>query len=289
MLGSTLLGALAALAVAVLLAFKWQLDLRLTAATLVVLGVLSSVVIAAVGKVISLEERVAAGLVAVLTLAATFSLLVYRFYRDPERLAPLREDVIVSPADGEVIYVRHTEGGMLPVSGKGAREYALEELTRTELRSGEAVVIGIAMNFLDVHVNRAPIGGRVALKRHFSGSFSSLKRAEAVFGNERATTVIESSGIQVAVVQIASRLVRQIVNWVDEDQVVMLGQRIGVIRFGSQVDLVLPAHHSVEIKALPGQRVRAGESVVAVFSPPTTVADREAWRFYVRGRDGDQD
>jgi phosphatidylserine decarboxylase len=114
-----------------------------------------------------------------------------------------------------------------------------------------------------VHVNRAPIEGRVTLRRHFPGLFGSLKLPEMTFRNERATTVIERGELQIAVVQIASRLVRQIVGYVREGEDVALAQRIGVIRLGSQVDLVLPARADLRVAVEPGQRVRAGETVVA--------------------------
>jgi phosphatidylserine decarboxylase len=84
------------------------------------------------------------------------------------------------------------------------------------------------------------------------------------FENERATTIIEQGDLQVAVVQIASRLVRQIASFVHAGQEVALGQRIGVIRLGSQVDLVLPARRDIQVTVRPGERVRAGESIVAL-------------------------
>jgi phosphatidylserine decarboxylase len=159
--------------------------------------------------------------------------------------------------------VRESSGGKLPLVTKHGRNYTLQELTKMPLESEEAVVIGIGMSFLDIHVNRAPIAGRVTLRRHFPGRFRSLRRLEAVFENERATTVIERAGLQVAVVQIASRLVRQVSVFVREGQEVTLGQRIGVIRLGSQVDVVLPAREELKVMVEPGERVRAGESIVA--------------------------
>jgi phosphatidylserine decarboxylase len=196
------------------------------------------------------------------------AILACRFYRDPDRIAPERDDVIVSPADGEVIYIRKSEGGTLPTSTKHGRAYSLRELTKTPLRSEDAVVIGIAMSFLDVHINRAPIAGRVTLVRHYSGGFGSLKRSAMVFANERTTTFIERGDLQVAVVQIASRLVRQIVSFVREGQDVDLGQRIGMIRLGSQVDVVLPMRDDVKVAVQVGMRVKAGESILATPSQP---------------------
>ena len=97
-------------------------------------------------------------------------------------------------------------------------------------------------------------------------SIGSLRRPEMEFVNERATTIIEGEALQVAVVQIASRLVRKIFAFVSPGQSVALGQRIGVIRFGSQVDLVLPAREDLRIAVCEGERVRAGESIVATIA-----------------------
>jgi phosphatidylserine decarboxylase len=142
----------------------------------------------------------------------------------------------------------------------------VEELTGTPLQVEDAIVVGIAMNFLDVHVNRAPIAGSVVLQRHVPGRFASLKDREMVFANERRTTVIRQPGLEVAVVQIASRLVRQIASFVETGQEVGLGDRIGVIRLGSQVDLVIPATASLRVAT--GDQVRAGESIIAIGPEP---------------------
>ena len=160
------------------------------------------------------------------------------------------------------------ERGILPISDKKGHQYTLTELTKTKLETDDAVVIGISMSFLDVHVNRAPIGGRISLQSHFPGLFGSLRQPEMLFANERATTVIDGERMQVAVVQIASRLVRQIVSFVRTGEQVAVGQRIGVIRLGSQVDVVLPARHDLRISVTPGQRLWAGRSVLAEFSTP---------------------
>ena len=155
------------------------------------------------------QRLLAAVLVWLLTLALAVALLAFRFYRDPERRVPDGDDTILSPADGEVVYVREARGGMLPVSSKLGRDYPLQELTKTPLATDDNIVVGIALSFLDVHVNRAPIGGRAVVKRHFPGRFGSLRRPEMVFENERATLVLERGELQIAVVMIASRLVRR--------------------------------------------------------------------------------
>jgi phosphatidylserine decarboxylase len=258
------IGALLALVTILPFAWKWQLGVRRVACAVIVLTLLSGLLVLGLETVLQVNEPLAAGMVWLFTLAAAVAILAFRFYRDPERAVPARHDVVVSPADGEVIYIREARGGILPVPTKRGRDYHLEELTKTRLYSQDAVVIGISMSFLDVHVNRSPIAGRITLHRHFPGRFGSLKRLETVFQNERAVTVIEREDLQVAVVQIASRLVRQIAGFVKEGQEVVLGQRIGAISLGSQVDLVLVARSDIQIMVKAGQRVRAGESIMVV-------------------------
>ena len=264
MVADTAIGALLASATLLPLAWKWELGVRRAAFAVLALAVGSGVLVAGT----DLDEIAPGGLVVwLLTVIASFAILAYRFYRDPERRAPDSADVVVSPADGQVIYVRPSPDGALPIATKGGRQYALEELTKTPLQSMNAIVVGISLSLLDVHVNRAPIGGRVTQQRHFKGSFRSLKRPESVFENERATTVIERGGLEIAVVMIASRLVRRISSYVKDGQEVACGERIGAIRFGSQVDLVLPAERGLVLHVQPGDRVAAGESVVAVIPP----------------------
>ncbi len=190
--------------------------------------------------------------------------IAFFFYRDPERNSPQREGVIVSPADGKVLYVKEIRNGEVPFSKKKGRKFKLEELTKVDfLKNTMAYQIGIGMNFLNVHVNRAPISGQVVFLKHIPGKFLSLKREEAVLVNERVTISIENSTFKVAVVQIASRLVRRIVPYVREGQRVSRGERIGIIKFGSQVDLLLPELPGLKICVKPGDEVIAGVSIVA--------------------------
>jgi phosphatidylserine decarboxylase len=264
MVVSAIVGGALALGFCLPLAWKWELGVRRV-------GIAVALIAAASGVVVALVDSAADGIpfvlrvlfVAALSVAIAFAILAYRFFRDPERQAPSGDELVVSPADGEVIYVRTSQDGVLPVATKHGRDYELIELTKTPLRDQECVVVGIAMSFLDVHVNRAPIAGRVRLRRHFPGRFGSLGKPGMVFENERATTVIERPDIEIAVVQIASRLVRQIAAYVDVGETVAAGDRIGVIRLGSQVDVVLPVRPGLEISVQPGERVRAGESILA--------------------------
>lgn len=270
-----LIGLLLALITTLPLAWKWQLGILRIASLVVILALLSSLLVAGLGSLTSINIVLKSALVWFITVIALFVFMAYRFYRDPERTSPKRADIIVSPADGKVIYIRESRDGMLPVSTKHNHEYPLQELMKTPFYSRDAVVVGIGMNFLDVHVNRAPIAGRVILQRHFPGLFGSLRRDDMVFQNERTTTIIEGDDLQVAVVQIASRLVRQIVSFVNEGRDIVLGQRIGVIRFGSQVDLVLPARQGLKLKVQPGELVTAGQSIIATFEPAGLRAEEE--------------
>jgi phosphatidylserine decarboxylase len=262
-----LIGGLAATALVLPLAWKWQLGLRRVGAGMVAIALLAGVLALGFGEALDLPAAARAAVGAAITLLVALAVLAYRFYRDPNRTPPPGENLIVSPADGEVLYVKRSREGQIPVASKHGRHARLEELTRTALHGGDALVVGIGMSFLDVHVNRAPIAGRVLSRSHFPGRFGSLRQPEMVFENERATTVIGGSEIEVAIVQIASRLVRQIAGYVREGDEVTLGERIGVIRLGSQVDLVLPRCPELRVVASPGDQVQAGTTVLATFAP----------------------
>jgi phosphatidylserine decarboxylase len=266
-LAAAVIGGLVALALALPLAWKWELGMERSAIAICGFSVVAGIAVATLDAVTPLARGLAATLVAALTLAIAAAVLLWRFYRDPERSAPDRDDIVISPADGVVIYLHRTERGELPVSTKHGRPFRLDELVRTQLRSDDAVVLGIALSFLDVHVNRAPIAGAVTAQTRYAGRFLSLKDPVAVYANQRMTTVVEQPSLQIAVVSIASRLVRRIVSFVREGDKVALGQRIGIIRFGSQVDLILPDREGVRVVVRPGQRVRAGETIVAELAP----------------------
>ena len=273
---STPLAVLLALLLALPLAWKWQLGMLRVGVTVLLLALLSAVVVGAAARPLAVTGAERAALLCLLTAVMAFGLLAFFFYRDPPRHPPARVDAIVSPADGTVLYVRPVQKGLLPVSTKNGRHYELVELTKTPLTAEDAVVVGIGMSFLDVHVNRTPWSGHVVVQKHFPGLFGSLRRTNMVFENERATTVIDNDGYQVAVVQIASRLVRQISVFVREGQHVALGEKMGAIRLGSQVDVVLPERQNLRVLVKPGDRLRAGESIIAVLDGRTTASAARA-------------
>ncbi len=191
------------------------------------------------------------------------SLLLWRFFRDPERRIPTEAGAIVSPADGTVIYVKPIREGQIPWAEKQGRTFSLAEFVQADVLPQGGVLIGIAMNYLDVHVNRSPMAGRIRLLRHIKGLFLSLKRREAILENERVLTIIDNGRFQIGVVQIASRLVRKIVPYVREGAHLQRGERLGMIRFGSQVDVVLPQLPELQIAVTPGMKLQAGTSILA--------------------------
>lgn len=207
-------------------------------------------------------------------LAVYLGAILYRFYRDPERTPPADPQAVVSPADGTVIYVRRLPPGSLLRSEKRGAQLVLEELNGSSLATQELWQIGISMVFTDVHVNRAPMAGAVTLARHQPGKFFSLRIPEAVNVNERQTLVLDNGRFAIALVQIASRLVRRIVPYVREGQNVERGQRIGMIKFGSQVDVFLPVADVPELRVREGDVLVAGESVLAL-SPALAATSRE--------------
>ena len=186
-----------------------------------------------------------------------------RFYRDPERQGSEDPSLILSPADGTIRYIQSFQAGQIPLSEKKGRVIPLEELTRTDLLDADGLVIGIEMSVLDVHVNRVPVAGRILLQESHPGPFLSLRSLESIAKNERMTTVVDLGSHRIGVVQIASRLVRRIVSYVKVGQEMAAGQRLGMIRFGSQVDVVLPNLPGLETRVRPGQHVTAGETILA--------------------------
>lgn len=178
-------------------------------------------------------------------VALVLTLWLIYFFRDPWRVTSRREGVLVSPADGIVVSV---EAAAPP----------------PELEMGEAEIprIGIFLSLFDVHVNRAPIAGRVAALRYTKGRFLDAARAEASLHNERmAVRVAPPEGPEIAFVQVAGLVARRIVCELREGQRIAAGQRIGIIRFGSRVDIYCPPPYVTMVVA--GQRMVGGETVIA--------------------------
>jgi phosphatidylserine decarboxylase len=175
---------------------------------------------------------------------------VAAFFRDPIRTTPRGENLIVAPADGLITMIVKVPP---PPELCGPEALADREYTR----------VSIFMSVFDVHINRAPIGGRVRRIAYIPGKFINADLDKASEDNERQHLLVESSdGLRIGFTQIAGLVARRIVAFVREGDSVEAGQRIGLIRFGSRVDVYLPAGAAPRVA--PGQRTIAGETVLGI-------------------------
>ena len=176
---------------------------------------------------------------AAFTLAVT--LFIAWFFRNPERKIPTDRSAVVSPADGKVIKI--------------------EEARRDDLASGSFLKISIFMNVFNVHVNRIPYSGTIKLIRYTKGRFISANLDKAAAENEQNAIVIAmDKGREIITVQIAGLIARRIVCWIKEGMPVAKGERFGLIRFGSRLDVYLPPETSITVKL--GDKVRSGETIL---------------------------
>ena len=169
------------------------------------------------------------------------TIFILSFFRDPERLGPQRPDALVSPADGKVILIETVQD---------------ERFSSQEVRK-----ISIFMNVFNVHVNRSPCSGTVQRVLYQPGKFYSADSRQAGLQNEYcACTLTTPQGKAVTFVQMAGLIARRIVCWLEVGDDISRGRRIGLIRFGSRVDLYLPMETEIQVKV--GEKVRAGESIL---------------------------
>ncbi|MBN1250647.1 MAG: phosphatidylserine decarboxylase family protein [Bacteroidales bacterium] len=187
--------------------------------------------------------------------------VLIRFYRVPYRKTKATADDIVSPADGNVIYIKRIEAKDIPIAIKNGEISKLEELTNTDILDTPCWLIGINMTPFDVHKNSAPISGKITLNKHFDGKYLSLKEAKSEVENERNTIVIDNGKIKVGVVQIASKKVRRVVTYFKEGQSIDRGDWFGMIKFGSQVDVIIPVNYQIELNLK--DQVYAGRTIIA--------------------------
>lgn len=185
-------------------------------------------------------------------------LWVVYFFRDPKRVTPLREGLVVSPADGRVSMVANI-------------------VPPPELNLGSAPMlrISIFMNVFDCHVNRAPVNGKIIKHVYTPGKFLNAELDKASDDNERNSIVLASNAGNFGVVQIAGLIARRIVWWVQEGQPLTTGERFGMIRFGSRVDVYCP--EGVRALVAEGNTCIAGETVIA------DLASKEESRSYKIG------
>jgi phosphatidylserine decarboxylase len=190
-------------------------------------------------------------------LLAGLTIWVATFFRDPVRTTPRGDKLVVSPADGLITLI--------------ARVPPPPELRGPDgLPDGEYTRVSIFMSFFDVHINRAPVAGRVRRIAYVPGKFVNADLDKASEDNERQHMLIETGdGVRIGFTQIAGLVARRILSFVREGDVVDIGQRVGMIRFGSRVDVFLPTGTSP--KVLLGQRAIAGETVIAEIGSDVTL------------------
>ena len=184
------------------------------------------------------------------------SLGVFAFFRDPERVVPQADNAIVAPADGLVSLIEQVEP---------PHELQIEDGSGfAALPPGPVTRVSIFMSVFDVHINRAPIAGTIRRIVYVPGKFMNADLDKASEENERQHFLIENGdGRLIGFTQIAGLVARRIVPFVKPGDTVAKGQRVGLIRFGSRVDVYLPA--GTDPKVLMGQRVIAGETILAEF------------------------
>ena len=178
----------------------------------------------------------------IITLVTLFLTgFVFYFFRDPERISPDDEDVVVAPADGKIILV--------------------EKIFDDRFVNEHVYKISIFMSIFDVHVNRMPFAGKVEKIQYVPGSFYAANTDQGGLANECCGVILSTEkSFRYAVVQIAGLLARRIVCWVEKGDKIERGKRFGMIRFGSRVDLYLPQNIQLEVSS--GQKVKAGETVI---------------------------
>ena len=182
---------------------------------------------------------------------------VATFFRDPVRTTPRGEKLIVAPADGLITMIANVPP---PPELRGAEGLADGEYTR----------VSIFMSVFDVHINRSPISGRVKRIAYVPGKFVNADLDKASEDNERQHFLVEGpDGLRIGFTQIAGLVARRILSFVREGDAVEVGQRVGLIRFGSRVDVYLPSGTSP--KVLLGQRTIAGETVIAEIGSDVTL------------------
>lgn len=169
-----------------------------------------------------------------------FAVYFAYFFRNPERTSDQDDSLLVSPADGTVMEI-------IP-------------LDHDDFVTGSCNKIVIFMSVFDVHVNRSPMTGKVMVQQYICGRFKPAYKDSVGFVNERHMIGIANDKVRISVIQVAGILARRIVSWVTLDDELEKGERYGMIKFGSCLEIVVP--QNVEVMVEPGQKTRAGETVI---------------------------
>ncbi len=179
---------------------------------------------------------------------------IFAFFRDPERVVPQGDNLIISPADGIVTLIASVEPPLELQIDDGSGHAGLP--------AGPVTRVSIFLSVFDVHINRTPVGGTVRRVVYLPGRFISAELDKASDENERQHMLVErNDGLRVGFTQIAGLVARRIVPFVKPGDILAKGQRVGLIRFGSRVDVYLP--DGTDAAVMIGQRMIAGETVIA--------------------------
>ena len=186
------------------------------------------------------------GLLYAVLLAAITTLFVIFFFRDPDRQNDSEQNAVLTPADGKILEVRHFQGTDNPL--------------------GEPVVkVSIFMSVFNVHVNRIPIGGIIEKITYRHGNFFSANLDKASKHNENNMISLQTSDSRrIVLIQIAGLIARRIACWIEEGDRVHAGQRFGLIRFGSRLEVYLPLDSQISVSL--NQRVKAGKTIIGYLS-----------------------
>jgi phosphatidylserine decarboxylase len=175
-----------------------------------------------------------------MVIGVLFLLFNINFFRDPERTPPNRSDVIVSPADGEIVIIKDVF----------EKRYLEEDATQ----------VSVFMSPLNVHVNRIPIDGRIGFLNYVKGEYLVAFHEKADLRNERSEIGIENKYGKILFTQVAGFIARRVVIDIKKDDMVKMGDRFGMIQFGSRSDVVAPKKWKCKVKL--GDKVKAGETIL---------------------------
>jgi phosphatidylserine decarboxylase len=179
-------------------------------------------------------------------VAGVVGLLIAWFFRNPRRQIPLQPGLVISPADGKVVDI--------------------EQLPHDEYIGGPAVKIGIFLSIFNVHINRAPVAGRVIGLRYRPGKYLNALRPESARENEQLAVLLEEDHAPyrgMIVRQITGAIARRIVCWLKPGDSLQRGEQFGMIKLGSRTELVMPQEAGLQIQVRPGDKVQAGSSILA--------------------------
>jgi phosphatidylserine decarboxylase len=175
-------------------------------------------------------------------LSIIICLFIISFFRNPKRYIPIGDDSIICPADGKVVVI--------------------EDVMETEYFNEMRKQVSVFMSPANVHVNRSPIDGEVKYFKYHPGKYLVAWHPKSSTDNERTSMVIENESFSVLVRQIAGKLARRIVYYVEEGDEIERGEEFGFIKFGSRIDLFLPLNTQINVEL--NQKVRGGETIIGI-------------------------